>query len=297
MFPIYMYVEDYKGLKDFEITFDNNYEVRYDEIEKRLSVKKKKTINNNIKNFYSIDKTKGNIDSVNLLIGKNGSGKTSILEMLNLSRHRSENKSSIILYKSQKGDKDFIFEKTREVTGYGTTKFIKAEKFQKAIIKDTGSENYYTRNTGVIKLSFKETKLNAILRDSKRYVASSKAFIYKLNIGLENGSKESIYNYLIKRNQEKHDNFENAYITLLIPNLYIELKKSQIEKIKKESNLNTDEIDNFFKLYDYGEGNLKNKILNNYFNFIYLKYSKKILEKEKLKERKNKLLELLKSES
>lgn len=298
MFPIYMYVEDYKGLKDFEITFDNNYEIKYNREKDTLSINKKfESTNNDIENFYSIDKTKGNIDSVNLLIGKNGSGKTSILEMLNLSYHYFRNKSNIILYKSQKSDKDFILENSREGADYGATKFIKAEKFQNMIIKNTDSKNYYTKNTGVIKLSFKETKMNAILRDSKRYLGSSKASIYKLNIGLENGSRENMYNYLIKRNQEKHDNFENAYITLLIPNLYIELKKSQIEKIKKESNLNTDEIDNFFKLYDYGEGNLKNKILNNYFNFIYLKYSKKILEKEKLKERKNKLLELLKSES
>ncbi|WP_314292574.1 AAA family ATPase [Leptotrichia massiliensis] len=298
MFPIYMYVEEYKGLKDFEITFDNNYEIKYNREKDTLSINKKcESVNNNIEIFYSIERIKGNIDSVNLLIGKNGSGKTSILEMLNLSYHYFRNKSNIILYKSQKSDKDFILENSREGADYGATKFIKAEKFQNMIIKNTDSKNYYTKNTGVIKLSFKETKMNAILRDSKRYLGSSKASIYKLNIGLENGSRENMYNYLIKRNQEKHDNFENAYITLLIPNLYIELKKSQIEKIKKESNLNTDEIDNFFKLYDYGEGNLKNKILNNYFNFIYLKYSKKILEKEKLKERKNKLLELLKSES
>ena len=278
MFPIYMYVKEYKGLKDFEITFDNNYEIKYNREKDTLSINKKcESVNNNIEIFYSIERIKGNIDSVNLLIGKNGSGKTSILEMLNLSYHYFRNKSNIILYKSQKSDKDFILENSREGADYGATKFIKAEKFQNMIIKNTDSKNYYTKNTGVIKLSFKETKMNAILRDSKRYLGSSKAYIYKLNIGLENGSRENMYNYLIKRNQEKHDNFENAYITLLIPNLYIELKKSQIEKIKKESNLNTDEIDNFFKLYDYGEGNLKNKILNNYFNFIYLKYYKKIL--------------------
>ena len=79
MFPIYMYVKEYKGLKDFEITFDNNYEITFEgEI---LTINKIKT-DNNIENFYSIDKTIGNIDSVNLLIGKNGSGKTSILQVL-----------------------------------------------------------------------------------------------------------------------------------------------------------------------------------------------------------------------
>ena len=62
MFPIYMYVEDYKGLKDFEITFDNNYEVKYNREKDTLSINKKfESTNNDIENFYSIDKTKGNI--------------------------------------------------------------------------------------------------------------------------------------------------------------------------------------------------------------------------------------------
>ena len=81
MFPIYMWVKGYKGLENFGITFDNNYKITFeDEI---LTINKAKT-DNNIENFYSIDKTIGNIDSVNLLIGKNGSGKTSVLQLLTL---------------------------------------------------------------------------------------------------------------------------------------------------------------------------------------------------------------------
>ena len=119
MFPIYMYVEDYKGLKDFEITFDNNYEIKYNREKDTLSINKKcESANNNIENFYSIDKTKGNIDSVNLLIGKNGSGKTSILEVLNIFNLGSSNDNDeiqeinmIILYKSNFNNEDFILEK------------------------------------------------------------------------------------------------------------------------------------------------------------------------------------------
>ena len=84
MFPIYMWVKRYKGLENFGITFDNNYEIKYNREKDTLSINKKfESTNNDIENFYSIDKTIGNIDSVNLLIGKNGSGKTNILEMLN----------------------------------------------------------------------------------------------------------------------------------------------------------------------------------------------------------------------
>lgn len=92
MFPIYMYVDKYKGLKEFEITFDNNYEIKYNREEDTLSINKKcESENQNIKNFYSIHKTNGNVDSVNLLIGKNGSGKTSILEVLNIFNLGSSN--------------------------------------------------------------------------------------------------------------------------------------------------------------------------------------------------------------
>ena len=87
MFPIFMWVKEYKGLKDFKITFDNSYKIIFNKIEKTLSINKKKlSLDEDIKNFYSIKEEKmiGNIDSINLLIGRNGSGKTSILEVLNL---------------------------------------------------------------------------------------------------------------------------------------------------------------------------------------------------------------------
>ena len=83
MFPIYMRIKAHKRPEDFEIIFDNNYEITFEN--GRLTINKKET-ENNIKNFYSINETIVNIDSVNLLIGKNGSGKTTILRLLN-SRH------------------------------------------------------------------------------------------------------------------------------------------------------------------------------------------------------------------
>ena len=105
------YIEEYKGLKDFEITFDNNYEIKYNRDKDTLSINKKcESANNNIEIFYSIDRTKGNIDSVNLLIGKNGSGKTNILEMLNLSKERRKI-DYMIIYKSVENNEDFIIEK------------------------------------------------------------------------------------------------------------------------------------------------------------------------------------------
>lgn len=299
MFPIYMYVEDYKGLKDFEITFDNNYEIKYNRKKNTISIKKKyESANNNIENFYSIDKIKGNIDSVNLLIGKNGSGKTSILEILNLSKERQEI-DYMIIYKSVENSEDFIIEKNK------SSKFIKMKeskeiKLENELLRNYGGKNYI-KKTGMIKFSFKEKVKSIAMRDFEFFNYCSKDNIYKLNMGLEDGSKENVYNYLIEIKQEiNNNNFENAYLTLIIPNSYEEfiLEVQKIREIVKDFDSN-DNIEDLVKLYDI---NKKDIILNNYFNYLYIlrnssiSNEKKISKKELLK-KKNRMLELLNNKS
>ena len=314
MFPIYMYVKEYKGLKDFEITFDNNYEIKYNREKNTISIKKKcESANNNIENFYSIDKTKGNIDSVNLLIGKNGSGKTSILEMLNMNYFEKKKRKSyfdkleieinyMILYKSSKDDENFIFEEQ-----YIAKKFTKRKEIEEIRIKEeiyeSQDDGNYIENTGVLKFSFKEKIMKAAMREAKfeqkNIGGLKKLTLYKLNIGLENGSKGKIYNYLVNIN--KGENFENSYLTLQIPNLYEAEKIKQIKDKIIDVNSN-ERIDDFIRLYDINKNNLKDTILNTYFNFIYSEIIWKNLRKnsktkKELKERKKELLKLLNNES
>lgn len=327
MFPIYMYVEDYKGLKDFEITFDNNYEIKYNRDKDTLSINKKcESANNNIENFYSIDKTKGNIDSVNLLIGKNGSGKTSVLELLNILNLGSSDDNDeiqeinmIILYKSNFNNEDFILEK------YLLSMSIEIKESQKKInveeelrkIGFTSQENYkkdYLENIGIMKFSLKKS-LNAAQRKLLSEFGKERT-VFKLNSGLENKSKKYIYDYLIKIKQVKNkNNFENAYLTLVIPDLCIEYmisneevincKFEEFDKIDFSKNIE----DNLFRLYEYDDINnyhLEDIILNNYFNWIYLiivlrkifeignkeKYSEEEL-RNMLKQKRKKFLKLL----
>lgn len=314
MFPIYMYVEDYKGLKDFEITFDNNYEVKYNREKDTLSINKKcESANNNIENFYSIDKTKRNIDSINLLIGKNGSGKTSILEMLNMNYFEKKKRKSyfdkleieinyMILYKSSKDDENFIFEEQYIAKKFTKRKEIEEIRIQEEIYESQDDGNYI-ENTGVLKFSFKEKIMKAAMREAKfeqkNIGGLKKLTLYKLNIGLENGSKGKIYNYLVNANTE--ENFENSYLTLQIPNLY---EPEKIKEIKdKIIDVNSNEsIDDLIRLYDINKNNLKDTILNNYFNFIYSEIiwrnlSENSKTKKELKERKKELLKLLNNES
>ena len=284
MFPIFMWVKEYKGLKDFEITFDNSYKIIFNKIEKTLSINKKKlSLDEDIKNFYSIKEEKmiGNIDSINLLIGRNGSGKTSILEVLNLNclnkkdfYKEIKNINYIIIYKSCiKNNEDFIFEKY-DKTGYGLYS-IKVEEFiknKKIKLDSIEHKNYYENSdVGMIKFSFKEKKMNAVEREFifQRDESTNKSVLYKLNIGLENGSKENIYNYLIEENKQKNNvNFENAYMTILIPDLskyFLESKKSEEFFMRGSS----EEFNNFFRLYAFKEKKLKNIIFDNYLNYLY----------------------------
>ena len=283
MFLIYMWVDRYKGLENFEITFDNNYEIKYNREEDTLSINKKcESENQNIKNFYSIDKTKGNVDSVNLLIGKNGSGKTSVLEVLNMLNLGSSNDNDeiqeinmIILYKSNFNNEDFILEK------YPLSMSIEIKESQKKIkVKEVlfkveleDEKNYkedYLKNLGIIKISFKEGNLSGSQRELLSEFGKERT-VFKLNIGLENESKKYIYDYLIKIRQEKNnDNFENAYLTLSIPDLYAILINLHKDIIL--NNLHSEIDDKLFRLYDINSDNLnlKDIILNNCFNYIYL---------------------------
>lgn len=326
MFPIYMWVNRYKGLENFEITFDNSYKITFED--GILTINKTKT-DNNIDNFYSIDKTIGNIDSVNLLIGKNGSGKTSVLEELSFIGSDfflpKDDKilyilynfvTNIILYKSNTNDKNFIIEIQIE-GGYRTSKLIEIEKFPKDIIikdelqKDYKDDKNYIERIGVVKFSFYEEIKSIYTRRLEFFYRQIRDIFYKtnvihkLNIELGCGRKKYIYDYLIKMNKEKNDNFKNAKFTLLIPDLYIELRDSKRREIEEIYDLNFDEIDNFLKLYDNkNKKSFKNIIFYNYLNFIYLNFilleiyknPKKISKKEKLKEKKNKLLKSLDSE-
>lgn len=76
---IYFWVEKYKGLNNFEMNLDSNYEVE---------IKNMGIINSTIKiNQHKIPNIFGdNILGITALVGRNGSGKSSILELLSLDK-------------------------------------------------------------------------------------------------------------------------------------------------------------------------------------------------------------------
>ena len=141
----------------------------------------------------------------------------------------------------------------------------------------------------MIKFSLKKKIMNTDLR-RLNFISEyrRKDSIHKLNMGFGNGSKKNIYNYLTNINRKNNDNFENAYLVLLIPNLY-EKFKEYLENIEY-SDIDLNIIDDTFKLYNINKSNSKDIIVNNYLNFLYLakilrdfdkKSKKKIIEKRK----------------
>ena len=74
---LYIYIDEKNSVNNIDFNFGGKYKFKYNKAEKKLIVKKNE---NYINEFFN--KTRNNIKNVTGIIGENGSGKTSILNML-----------------------------------------------------------------------------------------------------------------------------------------------------------------------------------------------------------------------
>ena len=298
MFPIYMWVKKYKGLENFGITFDNNYEIKFNEKEGTLEINRKcEPVNNNIENFYSIDKTKGNIDSVNLLIGKNGSGKTRVLELLTLMKkiESGEDWRELVSYKKASlfQSSNIVLSKSDCFIIYKNFENEKEEKFIFEIYNAGSSDEeeeirYELQKTGIAKFDLFNNYDN--ISDNDFYLG----MIKKINI--KYSSKEKTYEYLNKQKELRKKNFENAKIIISVEDMYnVSEYFSTIKNIL--TNNNEDSVSNDSKYYydlmrlykTRREEDIKDIILKNYCNELFLreifygnsKITEDIIEREK----------------
>ena len=65
---IYLYIEDYKNIKNQGFNFSSKFNCKYDEVKKTLQIDEK---NNHIENFF------GQNINITAIVGENGSGKSS----------------------------------------------------------------------------------------------------------------------------------------------------------------------------------------------------------------------------
>ena len=263
MFPIYMWVDRYKGLENFEITFDNNYEIKYNREEDTLSINKKcESENQNIKNFYSIDKTKGNVDSVNLLIGKNGSGKTSVLQLLTLI---PKSFKKTILYEDIYLSENYV--DASKLDHFIVYKDFENEKEEKFVIEKCSNERKGNRNNKRERSDSITTVRFNLYDDGNNYSSFEKNSSYgKLNFGIKYESKKKDYDYLNNQNKSNKKNFKNVKMIMIIKDMY---RDSEYLNIITESNQKS-----FYnmKLYEINEKeDIKDIILKNYCNELFLR--------------------------
>ena len=299
MFPIFMWVKKYKSLENFQVNFDKSYNIEFEYKENRI---KKLIINKNIdkipKHFYG-----RNIDSINIIIGKNGTGKSSILEMMSLfDRVNSTYKSYVdypreflIIYKTN-NEKEFVLEGYHENDDNKYFEFLKLPKDSSTFLI-----NYYTfkmtenyefigtnnpnnlKDTGILRIKYGEEKINFF--EKKYSYEEAEQGNYKINTGVDEGNKATIYKYFINKKNIQSELYQDANIVIEIPELdfYIDKIKNLFKTIK--------EIKLFNKLK---EEKIKDVIIKNYSNYLFSYKIWKIIENNSFQA--DEILDIIKSE-
>ena len=299
MFPIFMWVKKYKSLENFQVNFDKSYNIKFEYKENRI--KKliiKKNINKIPKHFYG-----RNINSINIIIGKNGTGKSSILEMMSLfDRVNGTYKSYVdypreflIIYKTN-NEKEFILEGYHENDDDKYFEFLKMSKDSLTFLV-----NYYTfkmtenyefigtnspknlKDTGILRIKYGEERINFF--EKKYSYEEAEQGNYKINTGASEGNKATIYEYFINKKNIQSELYRDANIVIEIPELdfYIDKIKKPFEIIKK------------IKLFNIlKEEKIKDVVIKNYSNYLFSYKIWEIIENKSFQV--DKILDIIKTE-
>ena len=299
MFPIFMWVKKYKSLENFQVNFDKSYNIKFEYKENRI--KKliiKKNINKIPKHFYG-----RNIDSINIIIGKNGTGKSSILEMMSLfDRVNGTYKSYVdypreflIIYKTN-NEKEFVLEGYHENDDDKYFEFLKMPKDSLTFLV-----NYYTfkmtenyefigtnnpnnlKDTGILRIKYDEEKINFF--EKKYSYEEAEQGNYKISTGVSEGNKATIYEYFINKKNIQSELYRDANIVIEIPELdfYIDKIKNPFEIIKE------------IKLFNIlKEEKIKDVVIKNYSNYLFSYKIWEIIENKSFQV--DEILDIIKSE-
>ena len=299
MFPIFMWVKEYKSLENFQVNFDKSYNIEFEYKENRIKkLKISKNTNKIPKHFYG-----SNIDSINIIIGKNGTGKSSILEMMSLfDRVNGIYKSYVeypreflIIYKTN-NEKEFVLEGYHENDDDKYFEFLKMPKDSIIFLV-----NYYTfkmtenyefiginspknlKDTGILRIKYGEEKINFF--EKKYSYEEAEEGNYKINTGVSEGNKATIYEYFINKKNIQSELYQAANIVIEIPELDF-----YIDKVKKSFKI-MKEIKLFNMLKEDKIKDVIKKIKNT--EQILEKLLEEIKEYENVKDLSNKIHEIL----
>lgn len=335
MLPIFVWVKEYNCLKNFSINLDDEYDIDLEIKDIKIKKKKIKTgrrisktsgyIEEIVDGFYieklKIKKNNGknsknkfygdNIDSIKAIVGKNGVGKTSLLEILSVfsDGNKSENERNIkfksneinflIIYKTK--EKDSEGKEVFIVEGYSNFNTKEYFKFLTDITV-LNLNNYFNfkmnidnkflgllddaSNFGIIRLS-------SSLKKEERHIAIShqeniyrKEKIYKLNLNFQNVAKEGIFNYISSNKNDK--NYLNFHFLL-----YIQKKTYHIDLISKQNEEIFKKMEEKLSFRFSNEKNKKINVIileeccNNLYQFLIYNEIKKLKENNEIEEKIN----------
>jgi hypothetical protein len=97
---LYIYIEEYKSLKNQDINFGGEYRFSFDKEKRKLEISKNDLY---ISDFYKIGENRADVLNVSSIIGENGTGKSSILQFIkdNLCRGKNLEYPAVIAVKSE----------------------------------------------------------------------------------------------------------------------------------------------------------------------------------------------------
>ena len=299
MFPIFMWVKEYKSLENFQVNFDKSYNIEFEYKENRIKkLKISKNPNKIPKHFYG-----KNIDSINIIIGKNGTGKSSILEMMSLfDRVNGTYKSYVeypreflIIYKTN-NEKEFVLEGYHENNDDEYFEFLQMPKDSSIFLVNHYTfkmrENYEfkgtnnpknLKDTAILRIKYGEEKINFF--EKKYSYEEAEEGNYKINTGVSEGNKATIYEYFINKKNIQSELYQDANIVMEIPELdfYIDKIKNPFEILKE------------IKLFNIlKEEKIKDVVIKNYSNYLFSYKIWKIIENKSFQV--DEILDIIKTE-
>lgn len=227
---VYLWVEEYKNIKKQGFNFSPRFRCEYDEDTKELNiVDKDKTGEFYSKNFFA--------DNINItaIVGENGSGKSSILELLPYGEkiHKANN---LIFFLFKKGDEYILLKQS--------SKEIKINKdFKEKIEVEDSRKPNFAKSNGIKLFTFDTdfTKENFTDKDIIQYLANLTKFGFSFKEEyLENNNK--------KFNLEKYKHSSNILLYILrdelinLNSFFIPTYIKITNQNKSHSNLKIEEV-------------------------------------------------------